>query len=154
MLALLISCGGDEKHNKHNLYKAVVKTEKGIIRGVKINDNISQIKKQEKKQSLIEETAAFLEYEYTLKEESFLVVAYHFDEKGCSEINIDTYFDTEKQAKEVVELYQKHFNKKYGSPTIEDELLLWNDAKKAITIEVDFLDQADGEIMLTIFANE
>ena len=153
-LILLFSCAQENKEINNNLFKHVVKTEKGTIRGVIINDEIKQVKKLEKEKFLIEETSTFLEYEYPLEEESFVVIAYLFDEKGCSEINVDTYFDSEEKAKEMITVYQKQFTQKYGEPKKEDSLLLWNDVDKTITVEVDIFNKADGEVMLTIFANE
>ena len=154
LFLILFSCGDGTPKEKSKLYDQLIKTEKGIVRGVKINDNINQIKKQEKGKFLIDESVNYLEYEYEINEEAFIVVAYHFDGKGCSEINIDTYFETEEQAKETLSLYQQHFTKKYGKPEITDDLYLWYDSKKTMSIEVDFIDKEDGEIMLTIYANE
>ena len=154
LLFILFSCGDGTPKGKSKLYSQLIKTEKGVVRGVKINDNINQIKKQEKGKFLINESANYLEYEYEINEEAFIVVAYHFDAQGCSEINIDTYFETEEKTKEALALYQQHFSKKYGKPEISDDLYLWYDNKKTMAIEVDFIDQVDGEIMLTIYANE
>jgi hypothetical protein len=154
LLFVLFSCGDETPKEKTGLYKQLIINEEGIIRGVKINDNINQIKSKENETFLTDESANYLEYEYEINEEAFIVVAYHFDEKGCSEINIDTYFETVEQAKETLALYQEHFSKKYGKPEITDDLYLWYGNKKKMAVEVDFIDQEDGEIMLTIYANE
>jgi len=154
VICISFSCGNDEVAEQSKLYQQIIKTEKGIVRGVEINATPDQIKQQESKRALMDESANYLEYEYEITEEAFVVVTYHFDEKGCSEISIDTYFDTPEKTTEVIAIYQKHFTAKYGKPIVEDNLNVWHNTDKTISVELDYLSQDDGEIMLTIYATD
>lgn len=147
---ILVSC--NDNLSKKELHKQLIKSDKGIIRGVEINNSINLVKKQENNAFLVSESLTHLEYEYAINEIEFIVVAYHFDKKGCAEINVDTYFNSEEKTEAALMLYQSYFSKKYGKPVITEGLYLWKN--KSITIEADLIDKKDGEIMLTIYAKE
>ena len=149
----LFSCENKTPIDAGVFYKDLIKTDIGIIRGVNINDKSKHIKKQEKKKALITETASFIEYEYQLENGTYIVV-YHVDSKGCSEINIDTYFNTPEKTQEVITTYQIYFDKKYGKAIIGDSLYKWSNADNSISVELDYMHQEDGEIMLTIYAKD
>jgi hypothetical protein len=154
-VSVLFSCGSSqEKKPVSVLYDQIVKSEKGIIRGVNLNDKIENIKKQEDEKFIVAETESVIEYEYSLENGGSYVVAYHFDSEGCYEINVDTYFETAEPAKEVLEMLKVYFDDKFGEPENTDDLYIWNDKNKITTVELDYFNQVEGEILLTIFANE
>ena len=148
------SCTNNNDNEQSELFNQLIKTEKGIIRGVSIDDKWVQVQKAENKRNLVSKSNAHLEYEFEINEEAFIVVAYHFDDKGCSEINIDTYFDAKEQTDEAITIYLEHFTAKYGKYLAEDDMYLWKNKDKTISVELDYLDKDDGELMLTVYATE
>ena len=155
IITILFSCNGDSPKEKDNIYfSQIIKTNKGIIRGVNLNDKKKQIKKKERKRAIITETNAILEYEYLLKEKGTYVVTYQFDQQGCYEIDVDIYLASADFINEAQKTLDAFFRDKYGIPTQGDSLLIWKNKEKTMTIELDYLNKSEGEMMLTIFANE
>lgn len=151
----IISCSNDSVNETNKLYyNHIIKNDKGIIRGVYFNQNPQQIKKKERGKVLVTDTETILEYEYQLDTLGTYVVAYQFDQKGCYEIDIDVYLTSNDFAAEAQKTLNAYFSNKYGSPTEKENLLVWKDQQKTITVELDYLNKSEGELMLTVFANE
>lgn len=154
IVGAIFSCNNNTPEPTNNYYGQIIKNDKGIVRGVNLNDKIELIKAQENGEAIIAETATIIEYEYPLDNGGTYVVAYNFDGDGCFEIDIDTYFNTEAPAQEVLNIMKTYFDKKFKQAEQDEGLYIWKNEDKSTTIELDYLNQADGEIMLTIFANE
>jgi len=150
----IFSCDNNSVKETSLYYSHIIKNNKGIIRGAQFNENIKQIKKHERKKALITDTETILEYEYDLKDRGTYIVTYQFDKQGCYEIDLDLYLSSNTFVVEAQNTLSTYFNDKYGTPTEEDNLLIWKDEQKTTTVELDYLNKAEGEIMLTIFANE
>lgn len=147
---MMISCGGGEEtyFNKVNI------KDGGLIRGASLNESIELIKKLEDTKSLTDEEDDYLEYEYFIKEDDSYIVTYFFDDKGCYEINLDTYFDLSTDAKSVFEGYKSHFTNKFGEAEDEDEYLTWDSEDGATTVEIDYSGLESGQVNIAAFANE
>ncbi|MCO6499587.1 MAG: hypothetical protein J5I47_04310 [Vicingus serpentipes] len=155
IITSIISCHPGSPEEKDNIYfSQIIKTDKGIIRGVNLNDEITHIKKKESKRAIVTETNTILEYEYKLKDKGTYVVTYQFDQQGCYEIDVDIYLSSPDFINDAQKTLNSFFRDKYGSPTQGDSLLVWKNKQKTMTIELDYLNKSEGEMMLTIFANE
>jgi len=150
-----ISCNDELPEELDNLYfSKIIKTDKGMIRGVYLNEKIDQIKKREKNKAIVTETESILEYQYTLKEKGTYVVTYLFDNRGCYEIDVDLFLTSAEFVMEAKSTLKAYFDGKYDLPNEDESLWTWKNKQKTATIELDYLNEAEGEIMLTIFANE
>lgn len=58
-----------------------------------INKTKTELKNSEDMVALISEEPLYLEFEYPVKENESYVIKYRFDDSGCYEIKLDTYFN-------------------------------------------------------------
>lgn len=114
-----------------------------------LNATTIDIKKAEEKAALVRQENNFLEYEYPINEDEAYVVSYRFNEEGCFEIGIDTYFNKEGDAQNVVDGIMHDMAAEYGEPSRELDFYRWQ--KEGILIELDIQNVERGMIALTIF---
>lgn len=148
---LLFSCSGDESY-----YQQLSKNKSISERVGDLNKTLTEIRKSEKKSSLIKEDEDYLEFEYTIGENDSYKVTYFFDAAGCYEVGLDTYFSLEKDAMDVLNEIKLFFENdaNFGSPSNNNSLYEWNSKDGLISVELDYLNQDKGMISLTIFANQ
>ena len=108
---ILVSCGGEGTYfEQFSENKTITK------RVLDLNKTIDQIRIEEQG-NLIKEDLNYLEYVYEVGESDSYVISYHFDEKGCFEVGIDSYFVEETNAKNVVDGIISEINaSKFGTP--------------------------------------
>ncbi|MDX2002157.1 MAG: hypothetical protein SFW35_06985 [Chitinophagales bacterium] len=137
---LFSSCDSFWLKDKHT--RAVLKSEKGFIRGVEFDMTKEQVKKIEK-DTLVEESERFLGYVNELnKGKDHLQVEYFFNEKNqLDQIMINYYLNEEDDVQDLIADLTEYFNKKIG-PGKKDEAgwNIWNyEDKKGAPGNVDIL---------------
>ena len=148
-LLILISCGGK------GTYFEQFSSDKTITSRISdLNKSIDQIRVEEKG-NLIEENIDYLKYVYEIGESDSYIISYRFDEKGCYEVGIDSYFVEEQNAKNVVDGIKTEMNaSEYGNPKEDNFLCRWKNSDESISVELDYTKTKRGEFIATIFANE
>jgi capsid portal protein len=125
-----------------------------ISRILDLNKSIEEIRTDEKGK-LIKDDINLLKYVYEIGKNDTYIVSYLFDEKGCFEIGIDGYFETEEDANNVVNGIKAEMgSSSYGDPLEGNLLARWNNEKNSFAIELDYKDTSRGLVVATIFANE
>jgi hypothetical protein len=149
ILSVLISCGG-----KGSYFEQFSNDKTFTSRIGDLNKTVDEIRTQEKGE-LIKENIDYLEYSYLIGEDDSYVVSYHFDEQGCYEVGIYSYFSEEANAKNVVDGIKSEMNTiEYEAPKDDNFLCRWKNSDESIAIELDYTNSKRGEFIATIFANE
>jgi hypothetical protein len=149
ILLILFSCGGKGTH-----YEQFSDDKTFTNRISDLNKSIEQIRIEEKG-NLIKEDLEYLEYAYEVGLSDSYVISYRFDEKGCYEVGIYSYFVEEANAQNLVDGVKKELiNSTYGSPIEDNDLCRWINNDESISVEIDYSKTTRGEIIATIFANE
>jgi len=149
-ILLLFSC-----NNNNNYYQIISKTPNFLIEN--LNKSLAEIKKLEKKEALKKEDFDYLEYEYPIGDKNDAYnIAYRFDDKGCFEVDFDTYFEKESDAKTVMDGFKNDCKqlKDFTIFSSDNQLITWKNKAKDKSIELDYNALKKGMISVTIFANE
>ena len=96
LISILVSCGG-----KGSYFEQFSNDKKFTSRIDDLNKTIDEIRAKEKG-SLIKEDLYYLEYSYGIGKSDSYVISYRFDEKGCYEVAIYSYFIEEANTKNVI----------------------------------------------------
>ncbi len=148
-LVSTLSCNETTTH-----FEQMQKETPFTARILNLNKTIEEIKKEEKGK-LIKEDLRFLSFVYKIEKNDSYEVSYLFDEKGCYEIGIDGYFESEKNATNVVEGIQNEMNtSNYIKGSNDNYLSRWGNKDETVAIELDYKDTKRGLFIATIFANE
>ena len=146
---ILISCGGKGTH-----FEQFSDDKTFTDRILDLNKTIDQVRVEEKG-NLIDEDLNYLKYVYEVGQSDSYEISYRFDEKGCYEIGVDSYFVEEINAKNVVEGIKTEMNmSEYGAPKEDSFLCRWKNGDESISVELDYSKTKRGEFIATIFANE
>jgi hypothetical protein len=149
ILLILVSCGGKGTH-----YKQFSDDKTFTNRISDLNKSIDQIRVEEKG-NLIKEDLYYLEYVYEVGQSDSYVVSYRFDEKGCYEVGLYSYFVEEVNAQNLVDGVKAEMkDSTYGSPIEDNNLCRWKNSDESISVEIDYSKTKRGEFIATIFANE
>ncbi len=118
LATVLFSCAGEG-----NSFEQIPTLETIQQRIPLLNKSMVAVKKTEEKAALTREQDDLLEYEYPIREDESYVVTYRFDDAGCFEIGLDTYLNTQKEAKNVMDGVLKILAEEpsYGEPTKETD---------------------------------
>lgn len=147
----ILSCSENKTY-----YDEIVSKKSIKERIEEINQPLISIRKTEKKSSLVKEDEDYLEYEYSIGIDESYVVSYFFDVAGCYEVGIDTYLNSELEAKNINEKIIEEINNSnnFKLKIDSNQLIEWvsNDGKKSI--ELDYENISKGMISFTVFANE
>ena len=148
-IILIVSC-----ENKTTYYEQFVQ-DKSISSRIKdLNKSIEQIREIEKGK-LINEGLDRLKYEYSIGKTDRYIITYYFDEKGCLEIRLDTYFENETDTKILIEGFKQEMSTiEFKVPEENNQLYRWKNLDKSIWVELDYKDTSRGILVLTIQANE
>ena len=148
-LIILISCGG-----KGSYFEQFSNDKPFTSRILDLNKTIDQIRVEEEG-NLVEEDLNYLKYIYEVGKSDSYEVSYRFDEKGCFEIGIDSYFVEEANATNVVDGIKAEMNaSEFSSPKEDNFLYRWKNTDESISVELDYSKTKRGEFIATIFANE
>ncbi len=150
-IIMMTSCVGSDSY-----YDQLTKVKSIKERVSDLNKSLTEVRKSEKKSALITEDEKFLEYEYPVGENDSYKASYFFDDAGCFEVGLDTYFSLENDAKLVLEEIKTVFenDERFGKATDSNSLLEWTSKDGLISVQLDYLNQDKGMISLTIFANQ
>lgn len=150
-IIMMISCVGSDSY-----YDQLTKVKSIKERVSDLNKSLTEVRKSEKKSALITEDEKFLEYEYPVGENDSYKASYFFDDAGCFEVGLDTYFSLENDAKLVLDEIKTVFenDERFGKATDSNSLLEWTSKDGLISVQLDYLNQDKGMISLTIFANQ
>lgn len=118
--------------------------------------SIDEVAKKESKEALQKEEEDMLVYQYNLGEGETYEVRYVFDNLGCFEVGVDTQIKLAEQTKNVKEGWLNYFNQSSDYTKVEDanQLISWDKNDGKVTVELDYVLEAEGVLTLTIFANE
>ncbi len=151
IVIFLLSCSGNDSY-----YRQLTKVKSISERIADLNKTLPEIRKSEKKSSLIKEEEDYLEFEYPIGENDSYKTTYFFDAAGCYEVGLDTYFSLETDATEVLNEIKTAIetNTNFGVPTNTNSLYEWSSKDGLVSVELDYLNQDKGMIRLTVFANQ
>lgn len=147
----MTSCVGSDSY-----YDQITKVKSISERIADLNKSLTEIRKSEKKSALITEDEKFLEYEYPVGENDSYKATYFFDDAGCFEVGLDTYFSLESDTKLVFDEIKLVFEKDehFGEATDSNSLLEWSSKDGLISVQLDYINLDKGMISLTVFANQ
>ncbi|MBV6484946.1 MAG: hypothetical protein KFKLKKLM_01484 [Flavobacteriales bacterium] len=147
----MTSCVGSDSY-----YDQITKVKSISERIADLNKSLTEIRKSEKKSALITEDEKFLEYEYPVGENDSYKATYFFDDAGCFEVGLDTYFSLESDTKLVFDEIKLVFEKdeRFGEATDSNSLLEWSSKDGLISVQLDYINLDKGMISLTVFANQ
>jgi len=148
----LFSCTGNDTY-----YTQLTKVKSIAERVADLNKSLPEVRKSEKKSSLIKEDEDYLEFEYPIGENDSYKATYFFDAAGCYEVGLDTYFSLETDAADVLNEIKSSFESdpNFGPPTNNaNSLYEWSSKDGLVSVELDYLNQDKGMIRLTVFANQ
>jgi len=146
---ILVACGG-----KGSYFEQFSDDKTFSSRILDLNKSIDQIRVEEQGH-LIKEDLNYLEYVYEVGKSDSYVIAYRFDDKGCFEIGVYSYFVDEINAQIVVDGIKSEMNtSSYGAPKEDNYLCRWKNSDESISVELDYTKTKRGEFIATIFANE
>ena len=149
IITILISCG-----KKESYYEQFTNDKAFTSRVLDLNKTIDEIRAIEKGK-LIKDDISLLKYVYEIGKSDTYIVSYLFDEKGCYEIGIDSYFELETDAQNVIDGIKLSMEiPEYETRTEDNNLCRWKNSNESISVELDYKDTARGLFLVTIFANE
>ncbi len=151
LLLLMISCSGNGSY-----FEQMSKIKTIQERVSDLNKTLTEIRKSEKKSFLVKEDENYLEFEYPLGDNDSFKATYLFDDAGCYEVGLDTYFASEENTKLVLDEIKAVFqnNPNFGSPKDNDNLYEWSRKDGLVSVELDYQNTSKGMLVLTIFANQ
>lgn len=125
LISFIVSCSNPEsKLSKYgNTLEAIIKTDEGVFRGIHLGMSPDSLKLKEL-EGLIEASDDYFYYEFKIDSSSYSI-AYSFDEKKLSEIQVDIFLKTEEQAADVFNKFKDYFTEKYGAGENENEFFVW-----------------------------
>lgn len=148
-LLLVVSCG-----NNGTYYEQMTHDKPIALRIKDLNKTIDQIRKEEKGK-LINDGDGIIKFVYDIGENDTYIITYLFDDKGCYEINIDSYFAQEEDAQNVVDGIRSEINATdYGAPEEDNNLCRWKNKERTVSLELDYKNVSRGLIIITIFATD
>ncbi len=146
---ILVSCGGKGTH-----FEQFSEDKAFSSRINDLNKTIEQVRVEEKG-NLIKEDLNYLEYVYEVGKSDSYVISYRFDEKGCFEVGIYSYFVQAENAKNVVDGIKLEMSTiEFGSLKEDNMLCRWKNEDESTSVELDYSKTERGEFIATIFANE
>jgi len=146
---MMTACGG-----KDSYYEQFISDKKASSRSLDLNKSLEEIRAIEKGK-LIKDDINLLKYVYEIGENDTYIVSYLFDEKGCWEVGIDTYFEKEEDAQNLVEGIKAEISgTDYGSPSEDNNLCRWKSPTGSASIELDYVNLGRGLVILTIMADK
>lgn len=118
-----------------------------------INKTKAELKNSEDLIALVFEEPLYLEFEYPVRENESYVIKYRFDDSGCYEIKLDTYFNKQDDTQKVLEAIIKDIdvNTTLGAPKKELDFYRWENSKMSIEINTQLIER--GIISITILNN-
>ena len=151
IIVFTFSCTGNDSY-----FEQITKVKTINERILDLNKSLTEVRKSEKKSSLVKEDEDYLEYESPIGDNDSYKITYFFDAAGCYEVGLDTYFSLESNAtivlNEIKKVIENDVN--FGSPTNMNSLYEWNSKDRLVSIQLDYINQDKGMISLTIFANQ
>jgi hypothetical protein len=147
---------GNKVEDYNPVMKSLFRTDSGLFRGANLGMKVAEIKALENNQKPDEEEANYLSYSLAFRDTFQCSYYYDFEENGMDEIGINIYRTKSKDFDWLFTNIKQYFTKKYGSPQLEKNLLVWyvkNQGKEGaqITLSDESRDYGYGELTLTIF---
>tara|TARA_R110001592_G_scaffold111249_1_gene308132 strand:+ start:184 stop:669 length:486 start_codon:yes stop_codon:yes gene_type:complete len=143
--------------NQEKTYFDQLTKNKSITeRTTELNKSLTTIRKSEDKSALVKEDDEYLEYEYKIGNDETYTITYFFDVAGCYEVGLDTYFNTEIEAKLVMEKIKEAIDNsdKFKLKTDSNQLYEWSSNDGLSSVELDYENLNKGMVSFTVFANE
>ncbi len=134
----------------------VVKTEKGMLRGIDLGANLEEIKKAESAH-ISEESPDYLFYEFPVDSTNNYTIAYTLENNSLNEIRADIYVTNDTIAKTLCESFISYFSKRYKEPQKENNVLWsWLTLYNNTSVRIELMDEsADyhhvGKLSLIIY---
>ena len=149
LTVIVISCGGKESY-----YEQFTNDKSCTDRISSLNKHIDEIRAVEKGK-LIKDDVTLLKYVYDIGKNDTYIVSYLFDEKGCWEVGIDSYFEKAEDAQSLVNGIKAEISSSvYGNPIEDNNLCRWKNPNGLASIELDYANTARGIVIITIMADE
>lgn len=151
IIVFTFSCTGNDSY-----FEQITEVKTINERILDLNKSLTEVRKSEKKSSLVKEDENYLEYEYPIGDNDSYKTTYFFDAAGCYEVGLDTYFSLKNDAVDVLNKIKGVIEKdtNFRTPTNTNSLYEWNSKDGLVSVELDYVNQDRGMISLTIFANQ
>jgi hypothetical protein len=135
--------------------KRIVRTEKGLFRGLNIGMGIAEVRGMENDQKPDDEAENYLSYSFAFNDTLQGNIYYNFED-GLDEIGVDIFREKKKECDWLFSDFKNYFTKRYGAPKEENLLLIWyvkDQGKEGaeITLSDESKDYGYGKLTLTIF---
>ena len=102
-------------------FDAIVKSDKGVFRGVEIGSTIEEVQQLENKEFLVDNMPEYLYYDYNMDMGNSYTISYDFSENSLYEIELSAYFDKIEDANNLFVELTKHFTDTYGAGKVADD---------------------------------
>ncbi|MGE0562153.1 MAG: hypothetical protein AB7O47_10070 [Flavobacteriales bacterium] len=96
-------------------FDAIVKSDKGVFRGVEIGSTIEDVQQLENKDFLVDNMPEYLYYDYNLDMGNSYTISYDFSQNSLYEIELSAYFDKIEDANNLFAELTKYFTNSYGA---------------------------------------
>lgn len=151
LLILFTGCNSEATY-----YDELVENKSISERIVELNKSLTQIRKSESKKALIKEEYDYLKYEYKIGKDETYTVTYFFDDIGCWEVALDTYFNEEIDAQLALDKIKEELDnvEELGLAKNTNDLYQWSNKEGLVSVELDYTNVDKGMISLTAFAYE
>jgi len=142
ILLILLSCTPKKSH----YFNEIIKSNKGIIRGVEIGESIDEVKLNENSKFLVDDMDNYLNYDYDLDMGNSYTVTYDFSENSLYSVELSIYLEQIQKAKDLKKEFANYFETKYGkSKTEQDGYTIWNKTNKNIDNNIEIALKEDSQ---------
>lgn len=134
-------------------FKAIIKTDSGIIRGVSLTSTLQDVLSMEDSAKLQEKKDNYYLYNIQYNFPEVADVTYYFSkDKKVEKIELDVYPDNKTNQAKLFEEFEKYFTEKYGKPLKRDNNNIeWNNNPDKIQVLLEKKDnQHVHDIILEI----
>jgi|GEM_PF-6396549 len=147
LLLIIYACGSDTSDlSRHGeLFEEVVKTDKGLLRGIELGMSVEQVKEKEAVPPS-EEDSNYIYYDLYLGNDttSSLTLAYTFDTAGLATMEAEVYFSSDEHKVQLMDAFEKYLSEKYGDGAKEKGYITWKGRSGAKNIAISLGDESES----------
>ena len=138
-------------------FEAILKSEKGLFRGVEMSTTMEEVKSLEDEAFLVDDMGDYLYYDFIVDTVNSFTVSYDFYENLLYEIEMAAFFKSVDDAKDLFNNFEDYFDHKYGKGKLaEDGYTSWmtKSVKTGNKIEIAMIDESNNYGAVTILISD
>ncbi len=153
LFVILISVSCNSERNSYEQITALRTTQDRIKN---LHKSFQEIIVYEDSDALTRSSATLLEYDFPIRENESYTISYRFKESICYQIGLNTYFNSQNEARKVINGISKELNTS-GNYTLTGkgaDYLLWNNTKNATTVKINTQHIERGTVFIIVISIE